>query len=170
MFRILKLLVIGLFCSLLSSCAFWQNRMLVDQIPKQLCWQQQATRLSVKDFFAYRMQNKLRKAEVGNWLILHQDPEYVYLGYPSFVGLFDERREIETLYQVSKIELEAEFPGWQEIDGAKIRALLLEHFKPQLPVKWHAQLEQQQILVEGQLEPNTPFKLKLNAASLAIIE
>lgn len=172
--KILFLLALSLSMGLLSGC--WQvmnSKLLVDDLPRDPSALSQAVELSVKDFFYRRMNNRVRKAPVGNWLVLHEDEGYVYVGYPSFRGLIDDRREIAELFRTSKAELKAQFPGWREIDGISLQEALYKALG-QAPQNWQAELAEEAILVTGSLKPRAanaetavqPFTLRLSKSDL----
>lgn len=135
----------------LSGC--WplaRNSYLVEDVPQRPELRQQAQEISVEDFFARRMANRVRKAPVGNWMVLYEDAEFVYIGYPRFRGLLDNKREIEGLFRTSRKALDAHFPGWKQIDGESVREALYLLFK-QAPAQWQAQLEKDCLRVTGTL-------------------
>jgi hypothetical protein len=56
-------------------------------------------------FIQKRSENKPRKALVGLWLILFEDNEWVYWGYPKFRTIFSDSRYVDELYKTDKKKL-----------------------------------------------------------------
>lgn len=146
----------------LTACSPWQKGYFVEEVPHRQEWQSQAQTVSVQTFFESRMLNRLRKAQVGNWLILYEDAEYVYFGYPRFAGLFDDRRLVENLMRVSLSDLNNRFPGWKNIDGIWVREQLLAKFTGQSIAQWQAVLQADRISIQGQGETGQPLALDLD--------
>lgn len=84
-----------------------------------------AESISVDEFVRLRMQNRPRKALVGNWFILYQNQDFIYIGSPRFRGLSD-LREVEEIYRVSHPELVRRFPGYESIEGFHVRLAIQE--------------------------------------------
>ncbi|MBI3396405.1 MAG: hypothetical protein HY042_11260 [Spirochaetia bacterium] len=72
-------------------------------------------------FFQKRMENRVRKANVGNWEILLEDAEYVYFGYPVFARLLSDDRIVQDLFKVETKGLTNFFPGYRTVTGALIK-------------------------------------------------
>ncbi len=144
-----------------TACTLWQQGFQVEEVPHKQEWQSQAQSVSVSQFFNYRMQNRLRKALVGNWMILHEDAQFVYFGYPRFAGIFDDRRLVEILYRVPLTELNQVFPGWRQCDGIWVQNELQKEYPGQGVTQWQAQLKGEQIFVQGQLGSGKAFELIL---------
>jgi len=148
--------------ALLSACSPWQQGLRVEDVPHRQTWQEQAQTVSVTQFFDYRMKNQLRKAHVGNWMILHEDAQFVYFGYPRFAGLFDERRLVEVLYRVPLAEVQVAFPGWKTLDGIAVRQQLLLVFPGQGISEWQAVLKPDRITASGKRGEGLAFSLDLD--------
>lgn len=148
--------------AMLSACTPWQHGFQVEEVPLKQEWQSQAQSVDVRQFFAYRMQNRLRKALVGNWLILHEDAQFVYFGYPRFAGLFDDRRMVEVLYRVALGELNTAFPAWKSLDGMAVQQQLMQAFPGQGISEWQAELKADRIAVSGKRGDGQPFALDLD--------
>lgn len=170
----------GVIClGLLSSC--WPHlRWGIDvrEIPKRQDMLSQAVEISVEDFFGRRMRNQIRKAPVGNWMILHQDETYAYLGWPRFSGLLNDQRDVSELFKTRLAELDVRFPAWREFDGEQMQALLRRQLG-KLPQRWDAVLEAEFIRVTGTLAEDVPvnetpkgraFEIKIDKVSLTSLE
>lgn len=168
-----------LFClATVSGCWLPQFRwgVPVEDIPKSADLLEKASDITVEDFFARRMLNRPRKAAVGNWMILHEDETYVYLGIPRFAGVLDNRREVSELFRTRRTELDARFPGWRKLDGDEMRTVLRNHLG-KVPQTWEAVLEDAFIRVTGNLAEDVPvnvnpppskaFELHIDKASFA---
>lgn len=84
-----------------------------------------ARQSSVDEFFQRRIHNQVRKANVGYWVILFQDEEWVYYGRPRFrFAIFFEQRVVDDLYRVRRRELARDFPGYRLITGLEMRPYL----------------------------------------------
>ncbi|HEY9841384.1 MAG: hypothetical protein ACAI44_07820 [Candidatus Sericytochromatia bacterium] len=169
-----------LFLALLFLPGCWAFMGLgigVDEIASRPELRAQATAIDVGDFFARRMRNRPRKALVGNWMLLYEDQSDVYLGYPRFRGIFDDRREVEEVFRTPKAELESRFPGWRKIDGETIQQALRMALG-RAPQQWEAKLEDTCIRVTGGMkaepvneDPKTQsFNLCFDKANLTLIE
>lgn len=150
----------------------------VEEIEKQPELREKATPIGVEDFFGRRMLNRPRKALVGNWMILFEDDSDVYLGFPRFGGIFDDRREVDELFRTPIKALNQNFPGWKEIDGEALQKSLRQALGSQ-PQSWQAKLEKDCLRVTGTLvaEPanqtrppaaSGPFDLCFDKRSLAV--
>jgi len=82
--------------------------------------------VNVSEFFRLRMQNRIRKANVGNFEILFEDGNYLYFGKPVFSSIFGDKRIVPDLYRVDESALAREFPGFRRIDGVLLRDRLIE--------------------------------------------
>jgi hypothetical protein len=80
-----------------------------------------AHEIDVNHFFSLRMENKLRKINVGNWDILLETDEYVYIGKPRVKNLFSEKRIIDTLYKIRTPDLRTQLPKFKDVEGFKIK-------------------------------------------------
>lgn len=135
----------------------------------------QAQEISVDHFVSLRMSNRPRKALVGQWLILHEDEAFVYLGYPYFAGLFDDRRETESLYKVSRYQLQKRFPAYTKLDGnqvrSRVRAALEQQLEAeeqqQLGMNWPVSLTAEGLLFKVHL-PKRSWQVLLDAESLEL--
>lgn len=150
----------------------------VGELEKQPALRDKATPIAVDDFFSRRMLNRPRKALVGNWMILFEDDSDVYLGFPRFSGLFDDRREVDELFRTPKKALNRNFPGWKEIDGEALQKSLRQALGS-LPQSWQARLEKDCLRVTGTLDAEPanqsrppaaagPFDLCFDKQSLAL--
>jgi len=82
---------------------------------------EKAQEISVNDFFNKRMQNKIRKINVGNWDVLFQNDDFVYIGKPRLKNIFSEKRIIDTLFKVYNNHLISQLPQYKSIEGYIIR-------------------------------------------------
>jgi hypothetical protein len=87
---------------------------------------EQANEVDIHFFFNKRMQNKPRKANVGTWEILYKDNDWIYFGYPKFSSIFSPTRLIESLFKVSRSELDNKFPEYENIQGMQVRMKLYD--------------------------------------------
>ena len=172
------LLIVGLS---LNSCWAMRGKLPVEKI-SETRYLLQAQPISVPEFFSLRMQNRPRKAMVGNWLVLYEDQVFVYLGYPHFDNLNDQR-SVETLYRISKAELQTAFPAYRRIEGNDVRlaaqAALQKEFQTSVSLAsgaWQADLGSGQIHVTAQFEMRDGqnvqmrrFRVNLNATDLTLI-
>ena len=85
----------------------------------------------VSFFFSMRMQNRLRKVNVGNWEVLFEGEKKVYFGFPKLDSLFNSKRIVEDLYWVDALELERQFSHFQNFTGVELRELLMFEFSQQ---------------------------------------
>lgn len=171
----MRRLMLGMLL-LLTGC--WAQNLRVEDVARSPDLRAKATEIPVAEFFDRRMFNRPRKALVGNWMILYDDAENVYLGYPRFSGVFSDRREIEELFRTSRPQLDADFPGWKEIDGEALQKTLRQ-LLGQIPDQWDAWLTPDCIRVKGQLRPESaqanpaaksgPFEFCLDKRSLAVV-
>lgn len=158
----LKKLGLLFLLPLQSACALWSQTLIIEDIPHKPDWQSRASQWSVQEFFDHRMQNRVRKAPVGNWMLVHENDEIVFVAYPRFVGLLSEQREADQLFSVNKAQLDTQFPAWRSLDGEAMQSLLQAHFKPQIVTQWKAQLLEDGIQVQGLLQDQKTFELKLS--------
>jgi len=86
----------------------------------------QAKEISLNDFFSKRMQNKIRKINVGNWDILYQNTDFVYIGYPYLKSIFSGKRIIDTLYKINTEVLNLGLPNYKNIEGFLIQQKIYE--------------------------------------------
>ena len=156
-----KKLVFGFLALLNTACAFWVQTITIEELPTRQDWQSQASVISVQSFFDYRMQNRMRKAPVGNWMIVHETQDDVFLAYPRFKSLLSDQREAKNVFKISKTQLESEFPAWKSLDGETLHSFLQGHFRPQTLQSWQADLESESILIQGKFTDNTAFELKI---------
>ena len=82
---------------------------------------------TVQNFFQNRMTNRIRKAMVGAWYILHEDDDFVYWGKPRFSGIFSNGRIVEQLFKTSKAELSQAFPNYAKTAGNDVRLKLVDY-------------------------------------------
>lgn len=164
--------------SLLSSCWSIRQGLPVENISEPQ-FLKQAKNLTVTEFFHLRMENRPRKALVGLWLIVYEDQSFVYLGYPHFDGLSDQRSTAE-LYRIRKSDLQQVFPGYEQIDGNQVRLAaqqaLQQEFGPSVSLpwgQWEANLEQGVIQVHARVsleeEPPALYELSLSALDLSVL-
>lgn len=73
-----------------------------------------ATETSVDIFLQRMLRQKPRKARgIGNWFVLEQDEAFLYYGYPVWQHLLSEERVVQTLYKVSRYQVERCLPQVQ---------------------------------------------------------
>ena len=65
-------------------------------------------------FIQNRSENKPRKTMVGLWLILFEDSEWVYWGYPKFRTILSDRRYVDELYKTDKKKLSELNPNYKK--------------------------------------------------------
>lgn len=173
------LLLLSLIPALLISLVScwtpqWRWGVDVRDIAKRSDMLNQAPEISVEDFFIRRMRNRVRKAPVGNWMLLHEDETFVYLGYPRFSGLLNDQRDVTELFKTPLKDLESRFPGWRSLDGEEMQTVLRTQFG-RIPEQWEAVLEDSYIRVTGTLSEDTPvnaspkgrtFELRLDKKTL----
>ncbi|MCP4438065.1 MAG: hypothetical protein GY810_03905 [Aureispira sp.] len=114
-----------------------------------------AKEASAQRFFKMRMKNRIRKALVGAWYILHETNDYVYWGRPIFKRAFSDTRIIphEEFYKTSIQELREQFPQYKKLDGPKLKTTILtflahhirQELAPEIPhtyiSRWKATLQ-----------------------------
>lgn len=88
----------------------------VDDVMKGLNLEK-AREITYNEFFQKRMENKLRKINVGNWDILYTDSNFVYIGKPKLKRLFSNVRILDTLYKTDIETLKTNIPQYKEIQG-----------------------------------------------------
>ena len=116
-----------------------------------------AQEISLAKFVNLRMQNRPRKALVGNWEILYEDATTIYIGYPRFRDLLSGVREVEHLYRIDRKQLEQSFPGFRKITGNAVRLAMQQALQAQaqegesvsVSWNWSATLKAQVLSVKG---------------------
>jgi hypothetical protein len=98
----------------------------LEQLPARSDWQLQARPISVPEYMRLRLGNRPRKAPVGQWLIVHQDETFVYIGSPRFRGLFSDQREVLQLYRLSRFALQQHLPAYADFDGLRVWQQLMD--------------------------------------------
>ncbi len=121
-----------------------------------------AINISTEEFFMKRMQNKLRKVNVGYWDILYEDSSFIYIGYPRLKGIFSNRRIIDTLYKTDVILLKQILPKYKEIQGFVMRQKIYEPLQTYLSSKGEIPLLYLEEKMEYKLEPQF-IKIQINA-------
>jgi len=174
--------VMSVFSFLFSGC----NQIAVSDIERGRNLEK-AVEASVENFFAKRMTNRPRKANVGSWMILFETDQFVYFGYPRFRMLLSDAREVDTLYKTSKIELQNQFPNYKTIEGNDVRLIIMGYIDqfmknsgetlPGFAWDWKAKLGRDAIDVEApctvrfrEAERRKTFYLRLNKNDLSLIE
>ncbi|PIQ29121.1 hypothetical protein COW36_17985 [bacterium (Candidatus Blackallbacteria) CG17_big_fil_post_rev_8_21_14_2_50_48_46] len=172
-----RILGLGALFLALTSC--WARQGLPVEKISEPALLEQAKVLPVSGFFALRMENRPRKALVGQWLILHEDAQFVYLGYPRFDGILSDSRSVSEFYKTQKSELLSEFPGYRSIGGNDVRLAAQSALqqKTQTSValpweKWQAKLNQRVIQVSAEValaEQVQKYTVELDASDLKLI-
>ncbi|MDO5510328.1 MAG: hypothetical protein Q4F57_06505 [Weeksellaceae bacterium] len=109
-----------------------------------------AKRVSVNNFFLYRMESELRSDITKNWHIVNEDANFVYFGQLSDINGFTM---INPFYKTPKPALESLFPAWRSIEGKHVKAkvfqthvkeILDEKLIPQCPQSYQVQYSKRQ--------------------------
>ena len=113
------------------------NKLDVDKISEGQ-YLDRAKEIEVEDFFAKRMNNKVRKALVGNWLILIESEGFTYIGRPRFKSLFSNKRITEQLLKVNTAQLNQRFPSYHQTQGNDVRLQVHQLLYQELnsPIAW----------------------------------
>lgn len=139
----------------------------LEQLPARSDWQLQAKPLSVSEYMQLRLQNRPRKAPVGQWLIVHQDETFVYLAYPRFSGFLSDQREVQQLYRLSRFQLQQRLPAYADFDGSRVWVQLMDL----LPEADRAGLTRE-ALAQVQIRPHPEgwqLQLKLPSRAVALL-
>lgn len=79
-----------------------------------------AKETTVEDFFAKRMQNRIKKVQGANWEILFESEDTIYFGYP-LIQLFREGTFLEEFFKMNRLKLESDFPSYKKFDGIEMK-------------------------------------------------
>ena len=81
----------------------------------------------VNFFLECRLHNKPRKALVGMWLILFEDEQWIYWGYPVFRMLFSDSRVVDVLYKTERKAIVEIYPEYhKDFQSLEIRLKILD--------------------------------------------
>ncbi len=83
------------------------------------------------DFLQNRMKNRIKKVIGANWVILFEDPQTIYYGYP-LTSFFRDGTFVKEFYKTNKSEVQNKFPLYQKIDGIEFRRILLTIIKEKI--------------------------------------
>ena len=122
--RSLGMLKIFFFTIVFFLCCHSSSEVLVSEIQDNI-GSGNIVQSDVNEFFQRRMKNKLRKALVGSWIILHEDESNIYYGYPRFKGIFSSDRVVEKIYFLKKKELAEKLSIYKNFTGVELRAKIL---------------------------------------------
>ncbi|WCL82884.1 hypothetical protein PPO43_07250 [Saprospira sp. CCB-QB6] len=91
---------------------FWKKRFRLSRLAKGKDLDLAQLR-SAQQFVQARLNNPPRKALVGICLVVHEDPDFVYWGYPYFCRLFSDRRCMDELFKSPRAEVAALHPDYR---------------------------------------------------------
>jgi len=146
---------------------------------------EKAEEQSVEEFFAKRMENRIKKVLGYNWEILWHTDEWVYFGYPK--AHQRPKQYVETLYKVSHPGLRQAFPGFEHVQGQEVRKAVWKTITSRYSLgqyttliqdlKWQAILQDGHIVLDihwvystdGAPETHQCFDLTLDNQTLTLL-